>query len=115
MIFNSISGSAVLATDTGDFKLNIRGSIRYGICLNFGFEYAFSDKVGFNFGYKVTHANLFGRQSKNPPNPGETFLNDETVLPDEEGEVIPFAGSKKFVYSTFYTGFNIYLGLRNKK
>jgi hypothetical protein len=115
VVFNSISGSAVLATDTGNFDLNIRGSIRYGIALNFGFEYAFNDKVGFNFGYKITHANLVGRQVKNPPGRNETYINDETAVPDENGDVFPFTGSKKFVYSTFYTGFNFYLGMRNKK
>ncbi|MBZ0202537.1 MAG: outer membrane beta-barrel protein [Ignavibacteria bacterium] len=112
LIANFISGEAVLSTDTTDFNLKIKNSIRFGAALNLGFEYALNDKVGVNLGYKIVHANIIGRESKASSNLSETSLNDEKIT---SGDVIPYAGWKQFLYSSFYAGFNFYFGMKNKK
>ncbi len=112
LITSFISGTASLKTDSTAFNLNIKSSMRIGLALNFGFEYAFNNNVGLNLGIKLTHANLMNKQSKASTNPNETTLNDDKL---PAGTVIPFAGWKQFVYSTFYTGINVYFGMKNKK
>ena len=112
IISSFISGNAVLSTDSADFDLKIKNSVRFGLALNLGFEYALSNKAGINMGYRITHANIIGKESKISANLNETFLNDEKRKP---GEVIPYAGWKQFLYSTFYAGFNFYFGMKNKK
>jgi opacity protein-like surface antigen len=107
-----ISGSATFITDSTDFNLKIKSSVRFGVAFNLGFEYVFNNNVGFNLGYKLTHANLIGKQNKISSNFSETYLNDEKL---KTGEEIPFAGWKQFLYSSFYTGINIYIGMRNRK
>ncbi|MEO8514285.1 MAG: hypothetical protein ABI543_12035 [Ignavibacteria bacterium] len=112
IVASAISGSAVFSTDSTDFNLSIKSAMRIGICLNFGFEYAFNDKVGMNMGYKLTHANIIGKDSKSSANLNETYLNDNKVT---SGVVIPYAGWKQFLYSSFYAGVNFYIGMKNKK
>lgn len=112
LIASLISGNALLTTDTADFDLKIKNSMRYGVSVNLGFEYAFNNNVGFNLGYKLTYANLIGRESKVSASLNETFLNDDKVTGEE---VIPYAGWRQFVYSSFYTGINIYFGMKNKR
>ena len=112
LVASMISGNAVLATDTTDFELKIKNSVRFGATLNMGFEYAFNNKVGFNLGYKITHANIVGKQSKVPTSLSETTLNDDKVT---SGEVVPYGGWKQFLYSSFYAGINFYFGMKNKK
>jgi len=113
IVTSLIYGNAVLTTDSTDFNLKIRNSVRFGVSFNLGFEYAFSDKVGLNLGYKITHANIVGKKSQASSNPAETYLNDEKVL--SSSAPIPFAGWKQFVYSSFYAGMNFYFGMKNKK
>ncbi len=107
---SSISGSAVLKTDSTDFNLDIKSSFRIGFDLNFGFEYAFNNNVGINLGMKLTHANAILRKSQTSSNSNETYLNDEHVTPQ-----IPYSGWKQFFYSSFYGGINFYFGMKNKK
>ncbi len=111
LITSFISGNAVLATDSTDFNLTILSSLRIGLGLNLGFEYAFNNNVGFNFGMKITDANIMNRQSKASSNPNETYLNDDKVTDNS----IQYAGWKQFVYYTVYTGINYYFGMKNKK
>jgi outer membrane protein W len=111
IIASFISGNSTFKTDSTDFNLTIKNSVRVGFSANFGFEYAFNNMVGFNLGIKLTHANVIGRQSQVSSNPNETYLNDDKVT----GAPIPFAGWKQFLYSTFYTGVNYYFGMKNKK
>lgn len=111
MVSSFISGKAVLATDSADFNLNIKSSVRFGVAFKLGFEYAFSNRAGVNLGYKVTYANMIGKESKASSNPGETYLNDGKVT----SGTIAFAGWKQFLYSSFYAGFNYYFGMKNKK
>jgi outer membrane protein W len=113
IITSLISGDATLATDSIDFSLKIKNSVRFGVSFNLGFEYAFNNNVGFNIGYKITHANIIGKQSKASTNPAETYLNDEKL--PSGSEPITYAGWKQFVYSSFYLGVNIYFKMKNKK
>jgi hypothetical protein len=113
IVASLIYGNAVITTDSTDFNVKIRNAMRFGVSFNMGFEYAFNDKVGINLGYKITHANIVGKKSKESPTASETYLNDEKISTGTEP--IPFAGWKQFVYSTFYAGINYYFGMKNKK
>jgi opacity protein-like surface antigen len=105
-----IGGDAKLSTDTGIFNLKIKTAFRIGFALNFGFEYAFNNNVGFNLGVKLSHLNALLKDSKVSSNPNETYLNDKYINPP-----IPYSGWKQFLFSSFYTGFNIYFNMKNKK
>ncbi|MGH2575063.1 MAG: outer membrane beta-barrel protein [Ignavibacteria bacterium] len=110
IVTSLISGSTTLKTDTASLKFDIKNSVRIGLALNLGIEYAFNDKVGFNCGIKFTHANLLLKKSKESTNPNEIYLNDESVTPS-----IPFSGSKQFFFSSFFAGMNFYIGMKSKK
>lgn len=112
IVASMIGGKAFLTTDTTDFDLKIKNSLRFGLTFNMGFEYAFNNKVGVNLGYKITHANIVGKESKISTVLNETYLNDNKVT---TGESIPYAGWKQFMYSSFYAGINFYFGMKNKK
>lgn len=105
-----INGKAVLTTDSTDFNVKIKNSFRLGFSAIFGIEYAFTNSFGMNLGLKMTYANALLKKSENPPNLSETYLNDEKTATR-----IPYAGWKQFFYSSFYTGFNFYIGMKNKK
>lgn len=105
-----INGNAILGTDTTDFDISIKNSFRLGAALNFGFEYAFSNSFGMNFGIKFTHANLLFKETKVPVSPSEIYLND-----DKKNVTIPYGGWKQFFFTSFYTGFNFYFGMKNTK
>lgn len=112
IVTSMIGGNAVLSTDSTDFNLKIKNSIRFGVTFNLGFEYALNNKVGVNLGYKLTHANIIGKESKVSSSLSEIYLNDDKVT---SAEFISYAGWKQFLYSSFYAGFNFYFGLKNKK
>jgi opacity protein-like surface antigen len=105
-----IGGDASLSTDTGNFNVKIKTAFRIGFALNFGFEYAFNNNVGFNLGVKFSHLNALLKDSKESANPNETYLNDKFIEPH-----ILYSGWKQFFFSSFYTGFNIYFGSKNRK
>jgi hypothetical protein len=105
-----INGNATLQTDTLDFKLIIKNSFRLGLSANLGMEFSFSNYFGINAGMKLVHANILLRESKKSSSIYETYLNDEKT-----NAIIAYAGWKQFFYATFYTGFNIYFGMKNKK
>ncbi len=110
IISSLISGDAVLSTDSTDFNLKIKNNFRLGAAASFGFEYAFTNSFGVNLGMKFTHANLLLKESKESANLSETYLNDNKV-----NVKIPYAGWKQFFFTSFYTGFNFYFGMKNKK
>ena len=112
LVASMINGKATLATDSADFELKIKNSMRFGVTINLGFEYAFNNKVGMNLGYKLTHANIIGKKSQVPTTLTETYLNDDKVT---TGEIVPYGGWKQFLYSSFYAGVNFYFGMKNKK
>jgi hypothetical protein len=105
-----IYGTAELNTDSSVFNLKIKNSFRLGLSANFGFEYAFSNYLGMNFGMKFTHVNILLKESKASSNPNEIYLND-----DKTNLNIPYAGWKQFFYTSFYTGLNFYFGAKNKR
>ena len=105
-----INGTADINTDTAAFNLKIKNAFRLGLSANFGFEFAFSNYVGMNFGMKFTHVNILLKESKASTNPNETYLND-----DKTNLNIPYAGWKQFFYTSFYTGLNFYFGAKNKR
>lgn len=113
IIASFINGNATLTTDSTDFSLKIKNSVRIGVSLNLGFEYSVNNNFGVNLGYKITHANIIGKQSKSSSNLSETYLNDEKL--PSGSEPIPYAGWKQFVYSSFYAGVNIYFKMKNVK
>lgn len=110
IIGSIINGHADLTTDSGNFHLDIKNSFRIGFAVNFGFEYAFNDKVGINLGTKLTHADVLLRDSKTSSNPNEVYLNDKNVVPQ-----IPYSGWRQFFFGSFYAGINYYIGMKNKK
>ena len=112
LVSSFISGNAVFTTDSTDFNLGIKSSLRLGIMLNFGIEYAFNDKVGMNLGYKLTYSNIIGKENKKPTSANETYLNDDKITGTE---IYPYSGWKQFLYSSFYAGVNFYFGMKNKK
>lgn len=105
-----INGKATLATDSTDFNLSIKNAFRLGFNLTFGFEYAFNNNVGFNLGVKFSHLNVLLKDSKESGDPSNINLNDKYVEPR-----VNYAGWKQFFFSSFYTGVNIYFGMKNKK
>jgi hypothetical protein len=90
--------------------LKIKNAFRLGFAINFGFEYSFGNYVGWNLGFKLTHANLIGRESKISASTNEIFLNDNKIEPR-----IPYAGWKQFFFSSLFTGINFYFGMKDKK
>lgn len=113
LLTSIIYGNATLNTDSSEFNLKIKTAVRFGVSLNLGLEYAFNNNVGLNFGYKITHANIVGKQTKESSNLNETYLNDAKL--SSGSAPIPYAGWKQFVYSSFYAGMNFYFGMKNKK
>jgi hypothetical protein len=105
-----IGGNATLRTDSADFNIKIKNSFRLGLDLNLGFEYAFTNYFGINFGLKLFHANLFFKDSKVSSDPAQTYLNDAYVNPP-----IPYSGWKQFLIGSIYTGVNYYFGMKNRK
>ncbi len=111
VVASLIYGSATLSTDSTDFDLTIKSAFRLGAAANFGFEYAFTNSFGVNLGLKFTHSNLLLKESKESANTSETYLNDDKFTTGK----IPYAGWKQFFFTSFYTGFNFYFGMKNKK
>lgn len=112
IVSSFISGNAIFTTDSTNFDLSIKSSMRLGLTVNLGVEYAFNDKVGMNLGYKITHANIIGKVNKRSSSSSETYLNDDKIT---AGEYYPYSGWKQFLYSSFYAGVNFYFGMKNKK
>jgi hypothetical protein len=111
IVASIISGKATYKTDSTDFNLTIKNSVRFGVGANFGFEYALNNNVGVNVGIKFVYVNAIGRETKVSANPNETYLNDNKYT----GDFIPFGGWKQFFYSTLHTGINYYFGMKNRK
>jgi opacity protein-like surface antigen len=112
IVASFISGDALLKNESGETPLDIKSASRFGLRFNLGFEYAFSNQVGMNLGYRLTHANIIGKQSKPSTVSNETYLNDDEI---DNTQPISYAGWKQFVYSSFYTGINFYFEMKNKK
>lgn len=110
-----ISGDATLtdATLTGqnDTKnLTVIPAFRLGVSLYSGVEYAMSNKLGLNFGFKFTHANLWFKQTKESSDPNKIYLNDQREVPRPQ-----YSGFKQFAWGSFYAGVNVYFGVTPKE
>lgn len=104
-----ISGKTQITDSSGAQLLSIIPSFRMGISINSGLEYMLSNSLGFNGGFRFTHANLWFKQSKTSNNPDEIYLNDKKVSPR-----IPYSGFKQFAWGSFFFGLNYYFGIHEK-
>ena len=85
-------------------------AIRLGITVYSGLEYMLNNSLGFNCGFRFTHANLWLKQSKLSSNPNELYLNDKRLEPK-----IPYSGFKQFAWGSFFFGINLYFGVSEKE
>jgi hypothetical protein len=106
-----IQGKANIQSSTTSHQRNItiKPSFRLGYAIYSGFEYMFNNKVGMNFGVKLTNANLLFKQTKTSSNPDEVPLRDKK----DDTASIEFGGYKNFIYTSFYLGINVYFGVKN--
>lgn len=102
-----ISGKARVVNQGPD--LTIKPAFRLGVSVYSGLEYMLSNRIGLNFGFKFTHANLLLKKSKQSDNPDEIYLNDART-----GGTIPYSGFKQFAWGSFYGGANLYFGIKEK-
>jgi len=102
-----ISGKA--RVDDRGPDLRIKPAFRLGLAVYSGLEYMLSNRIGLNFGFKFTHANLWLKKSKQSDNPEEIYLNDART-----GGSIPYSGFKQFAWGSFYGGVNVYFGIKEK-
>jgi hypothetical protein len=101
----------VYDTSTRSFlDLKILPAFRLGISMFTGLEYLINNNLGLNFGFKITHANLWLKDSKVSDNPNEVYLNDKKVTPR-----IPYSGWRQFAWGSFYGGVNLYFGVVQKE
>jgi hypothetical protein len=102
-----ISGKARVVNDGPD--LTIKPAFRLGVSVYSGLEYMLSNRIGLNFEFKFTHANLLLKKSKQSDNANEIYLNDART-----GGTIPYSGFKQFAWGSFYGGVNVYFGIKEK-
>lgn len=105
-----ISGNATLIDLSGIKNLTIIPAFRLGVSLYSGVEYAMSNKLGLNFGFKFTHANLWFKQTKESSDPNKIYLNDQREVPRPQ-----YSGFKQFAWGSFYAGVNVYFGVTPKE
>lgn len=107
---NMISGKAVINSSSGTTReVTIKNSFRLGYMIYGGIEYMFNNKIGGNFGVKLTNSNQGFKQTKESVDPNEIPLRDKK---DDSG-LIEFGGFKNFIFTTFYIGVNFYLGVKD--
>ena len=108
---NMISGNATMNSVTTDStrEVNITSSFRLGYMIYGGLEYMFNNKVGLNFGIKLTNSNQVLKQTKESTNRDEVTLRDKQ---DDSGTV-EFGGFKNFIFTSFYLGMNFYFGVKD--
>ena len=108
---NMISGKAdITSVTTGQKRtVTIKNSFRIGYMIYGGVEYMFSNKIGMNFGIKVTNSNQVLKSTKTSDNPDEVPLRDKK---DDTG-TIEFGGFKNFIFTSFYLGMNLYIGVKD--
>lgn len=104
-----IFGSARITQENVPSEFKILPAFRVGLNLFSGLEYMVFNNLGFTFGLKITHANLWLKESKESDNPGEIYLNDKRVT-----NKYPFAGFRQFAWGSLSTGVNYYFGVKEK-
>jgi hypothetical protein len=108
---NLISGTAnIKSVTTGQTRtVKIKNSFRIGYMIYGGLEYMFNNKVGMNFGIKLTNSNQVLKSTKTSDDPNEVPLRDKK---DDSGS-IEFGGFKNFIFTSFYLGMNFYFGVKD--
>lgn len=104
-----IYGSARITQNENPAELKILPAFRIGVNLFSGLEYMVFNNLGFTFGLKITHANLWLKESKESGTPGEIYLNDKRVT-----NKYPYAGFRQFAWGSLSTGINYYFGVKEK-
>jgi hypothetical protein len=110
IIASIISGNAKIYNGNSYNELTIKPAFRLGVSVYSGLEYMLNNKLGFNCGFRFTHANLWLKQSKNSDNANEIYLNDKRVEPR-----LPYSGFKQFAWGSFFCGLNVYFGISEKE
>lgn len=90
--------------------LKINPAFRLGYSIFAGIDYAFEKSVGFNFGFKFTHANLLLKKTIIPTGDTETELNDDSSDP-----MVLYGGWKQFAYGSLYAGVSFYFGVKERR
>lgn len=107
-LLSIISGKAnVLDFDSTTYDVQINTAVRLGYNMFIGLEYAFERSVGFNFGFKWTHANLLLKNTTEPTDKKVRDLNDLNVKP-----WVLYAGWKQFAYISAFAGVSIYFNVK---
>jgi len=108
---NIINGKASITSSTGSTtrEVKVKNSFRLGYMIYGGVEYMFSNRVGANFGLKLTNSNQVFKQTKESTDPNEVPLRDKK---DDSG-TIEFGGFKNFIFTSFYLGMNFYFGVKD--
>lgn len=110
---NIISGKATIISPTTQVARDVKftNTFRIGYMIYGGIEYMFSNRVGMNFGVKLTNSNQLIKSSPKSDNPNEVPLRDKKI--DGEENQLEFAGFKNFIYTSVYAGVNFYFGVKN--
>jgi hypothetical protein len=107
---NFISGNSdIVNVDSNTTRhVKIKNTFRIGYMVYSGLEYMLNNRVGLNFGLKLTNANQILKQSSNDPDPDNVSIRDKKVE-----DPLEFAGFKNFTFTSFFIGFNIYFGVKD--
>lgn len=108
---NLISGKANIRSSTTNTTRNVtfKNSFRIGYVICSGFEFMFNNRVGMNFGVRLSNANQLLKQTKTSSDPNVVPLRDKK----DDTASIEFGGFKNFIYASFNLGFNFYFGVKN--
>lgn len=107
-----ISGNANLINDSSAIvsSYNIVPAFRLGLCVYSGLEYMLNEKIGLNFGFQFTHANLWLKSTNTSNTGNDIYLDDKKVTPR-----VPFSGFKQFAFGSFYGGVSYFFGVEKKE
>lgn len=92
-------------------EVKFRNSFRLGYMIYGGLEYMFNNKVGMNFGVKLTNSNQLLKNSSKDSDPNNVTIKDQKINDSEEQ--LEFAGWKNFIYTSIYAGVNFYFGVKD--
>lgn len=110
---NIIYGKAnIISPSLGTTReVTFKNSFRLGYMLYGGLEYMFNNKVGINFGVKLTNSNQLLKKSSKDSDPNNVSIKDQKINDSEEQ--LEFAGWKNFIYTSIYAGVNFYFGVKD--
>jgi hypothetical protein len=110
---NMISGNASIVSPTTQVTRDVKfkNTFRIGYMIYGGIEYMFNNRVGMNFGVKLTNSNQLIKTSPKSDNPNEVPLRDQKI--DGDANQLEFAGFKNFIYTSVFAGVNFYFGVKD--